>query len=118
LHGVICAGTIVGVPWTYLLRCADDSYYVGSTRDLEQRVYQHNSPDQGATYTRYRQPVLLVWSEWFDRVEDAYAFEKRVQGWSRKKREALIRGDWAALPGLARRALVQRRAIEQVRDET
>ena len=81
------------VPWAYILRCADDSYYVGSTFDLEQRVAQHNSPDEGAIYTRHRQPVRVAWSEWFDRVEDAYLFEKQMQGWSRRKREALIRGD-------------------------
>ena len=98
------------VPWAYILRCADGSDYVGSTFNLEQRVSQHNGPDQGAIYTRSRQPVRVAWSGWFDRVEDAYRFEKQVQGWSRKKREALIRGDWEALPGLARRASVQRRA--------
>ena len=100
------------VPWAYILRCADDSYYVGSTLNLEHRVMQHNSPDQGAIYTRSRRPVYVAWSGWFDRVEDAYRFEKQVQGWSRKKREALIRGDWTALPGLARRAPVQRRATQ------
>ena len=104
--------------WVYILRCADDSYYVGSTRNLERRVCQHNSPDQGAVYTRRRRPVSLAWSAWFDRVEDAYVFEKQLQGWSRRKREALIRGDWAALPGLARRASVQRRSTRPVGDGT
>lgn len=102
-----------GVPYTYIVRCADDTYYVGSTWDVEARVWQHNSPDLGATYTRRRQPVTLVWSCWFDSIEQAFAYEKRVQGWSRKKREALIRGEYDDLPDLSRRAAVQRRAAER-----
>ena len=48
------------MPYTYIVRCADDSYYVGSTWDVEARVWQHNSPDLGAAYTRHRQPVVLA----------------------------------------------------------
>ena len=88
--------------WTYILRCADDSYYVGSTRDLAVRFQQHQS-GFGAAHTKSRRPVTLVWAEEFERVEDAYALEKRLQGWGRAKREAVIRGDFVALPGLSRR---------------
>ncbi|HWJ82981.1 MAG TPA: GIY-YIG nuclease family protein [Nocardioides sp.] len=64
--------------WTYLLRCADDTYYVGSTIDLDARLWQHNhSDDLGAAYTRRRRPVTLAWCCWFDRIEDAYRFESR-----------------------------------------
>lgn len=76
------------VPYTYILRCSDGSYYVGSTFDLERRVWQHNT--DGAAYTRSRRPVELVWAGWFDSIREAYYFEKQVQGWSRAKREALI----------------------------
>ena len=100
------------MPFTYILRCADGSYYVGSTWDVEARVFQHNSPDLGAAYTRHRQPVTLAWSAWFDSIEEAFLFEKKVQGWSRAKREALIRGEYAALPDLSRRLAVQRRLAE------
>jgi len=100
------------MPWTYVLRCSDDSYYVGSTVDLERRLSEHNSDDLGAVYTRRRRPVVLAWSGWYDRIEDAYWFEKQVQGWSRSKREALIRGDWEALPFLAKRPSAQRRIID------
>jgi putative endonuclease len=58
----------------------------------------------GAEYTKHRLPVELVYAYEFARVDEAFAMEKRVQGWSRKKREALIRGDYDALPGLASRA--------------
>ena len=97
------------MPFTYIVRCADDSYYVGSTWDVDARVWQHNSPDLGAAYTRSRRPVELVWCCWFDSIAQAFAYEKRVQGWSRSKREALIRGEMQALPELSRRPTARRR---------
>ncbi|TWG96446.1 putative endonuclease [Nocardioides sp. J9] len=98
------------MPWTYMLRCDDGSYYVGSTWDLDGRVWQHNHDDQlGAACNRARRPVVLVWSVWYDRISDAFHLEKQIQGWSRKKREALIRGEYDALPNLSRRKAVQDR---------
>jgi putative endonuclease len=88
--------------WTYLLKCSDGSYYAGSCRDLDQRVWQH-STGLGAKYTSRRLPVELVFAAEFDNVGDAYAFEKQIQGWSRAKREALIAGDFNTLPGLSRK---------------
>jgi putative endonuclease len=64
------------MPHVYILRCADDSFYVGSTWDLERRVAEHNL-GLGAAYTRRRRPVTLAWCGFYDRVEDAYAMEKR-----------------------------------------
>ena len=89
--------------WTYILECNDGSYYVGSTVDLERRVAQHDA-GLGATYTRVRRrrPVKLVWAAEFQRIDDAFAFEKRVQGWGREKRRALIEGRLDDLPALAR----------------
>ncbi|WP_114424547.1 GIY-YIG nuclease family protein [Nocardioides houyundeii] len=91
------------MPFTYLLRCADGTYYAGSTRDLDLRLWQHNHSADGAHYTRRRRPVVLVWSAEFEQIWEAFAFEKQIQGWSRKKREALIRGDYDTLVGLSRR---------------
>lgn len=54
-------------------------------------------------YTQVRRPVTLIWSQEFDRITDAIAMERRVKGWSRAKKEALIRGDMEALPPLASR---------------
>jgi putative endonuclease len=90
--------------WTYILECADGTTYVGSTTDLERRVDQHNR-GEGARYTRVgrRRPVTLVWACEFERVEDAFAFEKQVQGWSPPKRRALIEGRLDDLPELASR---------------
>ncbi|MDR6559447.1 putative endonuclease [Arthrobacter pascens] len=87
------------MPYVYMLRCSDKSYYVGSTVNLEWRLAQHHSGD--AAYTRRRRPVELVWAEEFERIDDAFFREKQVQGWSRAKREALIKGNYAALPGLS-----------------
>jgi predicted GIY-YIG superfamily endonuclease len=88
--------------WIYLLRCADGSYYTGHTDDLEARLAQH---DQGAIpncYTLKRRPVLLVYSQTFETREEALAAERQVKGWSRKKKEAMLRGDWGEVSRLAR----------------
>ena len=87
--------------YVYILECSDGSYYVGSTRNLEARLWQHNQ-GLGGAYTSKRIPVRLVYAGEFERVVDAWGFERRIHGWSRAKREALIRGDYAALPNLAR----------------
>lgn len=90
-------------PTVYVLRCADGSYYVGIAReDLERRVWEHQT---GAFpgYTSRRRPVELVFATEFQRFDEAIAFERQVKGWSRAKKEALIRGDFDALQALARR---------------
>ncbi|PJJ72299.1 putative endonuclease [Diaminobutyricimonas aerilata] len=79
----------------YILRCADGTFYVGSTRDLERRLGEHG--EGGVGYTRLRRPVTLAYAEEYERVDEAYAREKQVQGWSRRKRQALIDGDTEAL---------------------
>ncbi len=91
------------MPYVYLVRCCDGSLYAGSTWDLKRRVGEHNSGLAGAAYTRHRRPVVLAWSAWCDRIEDAYAFERRLMGWGRAKREALIAGDFERLRALSRR---------------
>ena len=89
--------------FVYILRCADDSYYVGSTRrSLEERLDEHNK-GMLRGYTQRRRPVVLVWSQAFEHITDAIAMERRLKGWRREKKEALIRGDFGALPGLASR---------------
>jgi predicted GIY-YIG superfamily endonuclease len=93
--------------WMYILECADGSYYVGSTRNLEQRLSQHQS-GKGAKYTSRRLPVKLVYSEEYERVVDAYAREKQVQNWSRAKREALINGNAETLPQLAKKKFMKK----------
>ena len=86
----------------YILKCADGTYYVGSTKNLELRFAQHQS-GKGSRYTSGRLPVELVYGEEYNRVVDAYAREKQVQTWGRAKREALINGDQETLPPLAKK---------------
>jgi len=87
----------------YMLRCSDDSYYVGLTRKSpEARVWEHNQR-LAPGYTSSRTPVELVFVESFERIIDAIARERQLKGWSRRKKEALIRYDYEALPGLASR---------------
>jgi len=88
--------------FVYMLRCADGSYYVGSTRhSLDLRMAQHNHGTFDG-YTARRRPVLLVYHEAFQQITDAIAAERQLKGWSRAKKEALIQGDIAALRALAR----------------
>ena len=85
----------------YILECADGSYYTGSTKNLEQRLLQHNS-GEGANHTKNRLPVKLVYYEVFQRIEEAFYREKQVQKWSRKKKEALINSQNDKLHELAK----------------
>lgn len=75
----------------YILECADNSYYTGSTNDLERRLWEHQNYF-GANYTKKRLPIKLVYFEEYERIDEAFYREKQVQGWSRKKKEALIKG--------------------------
>jgi putative endonuclease len=89
--------------YVYILRCSDGSYYCGTARQgLEMRVAEHNSGAYGG-YTATRRPVTLVFSDWFERITDAIAVERQVKGWSRAKKEALMRGDFDALRVLSKR---------------
>ena len=75
--------------YMYILECADGSFYTGSTKNLKIRLWQHQN-GEGAKYTKKRLPVKLVYCEPYNRVEDAFNREKQVQGWSRRKKQALI----------------------------
>src|ERR1044071_4930701 len=89
--------------YIYMLRCADGSYYVGSTRkELEQRLSEHNNGTFDG-WTSKRRPVVIVWAEHFLNITDAIAVGRQLKGWSRAKKEALIRGDFEAIRLLAKR---------------
>lgn len=87
--------------WVYILRCSDGSYYTGHTDDLERRIAQHQS-GAIAGYTHDRRPVELVFSETFPDRIDALEREHQIKDWSRKKKEALIGGEWKAVSDAAR----------------
>ena len=89
--------------YLYIVRCSDGSFYTGTTRTtLEIRLAQHND-GTFAGYTESRRPVTLAFAQWFERITDAIENERKVKGWSRTKKEALIRGDFDSLPVLAKR---------------
>ena len=85
--------------FVYLLRCSDGSYYCGQTDNLDARLQQHQLSEVG--YIATRKPVTLVWQGEFETREGAIAFEQQIKGWSRAKKEALIRGDWEQIQQLA-----------------
>ena len=84
-----------------MLKCADDSIYVGSARDLDTRVQQH-ALGHVDSYTDRRRPVTLVWAQECEHVEDAFVLEHKLKGWRRAKKLALIEGRLAELAELAR----------------
>ncbi|MBB3586835.1 TrmH family RNA methyltransferase [Sphingomonas sp. BK481] len=88
--------------WAYVVRCADDSYYTGHTDDLERRIGQHNLGEIEG-YTQTRRPVTLMWSQEFPSRQEALAAEFQIKDWSRNKKEALFRDDWAAVSAAARK---------------
>lgn len=84
--------------FVYILRCADGSLYTGHTDELERRVAEHLQ-GTGSRYTSGRLPVRLVFSERFPTRDEALASERLIKGWTRAKKEALIRGNWNAVRG-------------------
>jgi putative endonuclease len=88
--------------WVYILRCADNSYYTGHTDNLEKRIGEHTTGAIPSCYTFKRRPLQLVFSQDCATREEALAAEQQIKGWSRKKKEAMMRGDWAEVSRLAK----------------
>ncbi|BBA34754.1 tRNA/rRNA methyltransferase SpoU [Methylocaldum marinum] len=87
--------------WVYILRCRDGSYYTGHTDNLEKRVAEHQT-GLCEGYTASRLPVELVFSQEFSSRTEALAMEQQIKGWSRRKKEAMMRGDWNEVNRLSR----------------
>ncbi|MBS3649717.1 GIY-YIG nuclease family protein [Pseudaminobacter sp. 19-2017] len=86
----------------YIVRCSDGSYYTGLTKqEVEARVWEHNAGVHDG-YTRKRRPVVLVFTETYDRITEAIERERQIKAWSRAKKEALIALQYERLPELAR----------------
>ncbi len=86
----------MGRAWVYILECADGSYYTGSSNNLILRLAEHEA-GEGGRYTSGRLPVVLVYLCEFTTEHDAFLRERQIKGWSRRKKEALIRNDFDAL---------------------
>jgi predicted GIY-YIG superfamily endonuclease len=87
--------------YVYILKCADGSYYTGHTENLESRLAAHQKGEIPG-YTEPRRPVNLVFAEELSSREEALARERQIKGWSRTKKEALIRSDWERLVELSK----------------
>ena len=83
--------------YTYILKCADDTLYVGSTNDLEKRLHQHNNLKQGAHYTKIRRPVVLVYSEVCENLSAARKREAELKRLSRADKLDLIKNGTACV---------------------
>jgi putative endonuclease len=87
--------------FVYLLECADGSYYTGVTNNLEKRLWQHKTAYFPRCYTATRRPLILRYMEVYQLIDHAKARELQIKGWSRAKKEALIKEDWSALKAFA-----------------
>ena len=96
--------------YVYILLCSDSSFYTGQTDNLEKRIYEHIAGKIAGCYTFNRRPIKLVYFHEFPTREEALAAERQIKGWSHKKKEAMIQGDWAEVSRLANS--VQSRSIE------
>ena len=103
LHHHIFALVMVRFYWTYILECADGSYYVGMTNDMDRRLEEHQSGHDPLAYTHTRRPLKLVFSEMSNTPEQAIELEKKLKRWSRAKKEALIKGEFHLLPELSKK---------------
>ncbi len=99
----------------YILLCSDKSYYTGITRrEIAERVEEHQRGLNPQSYTFKRRPVELCWCAHFERIDEAIATERRIKGWTRAKKEALVRGDYDALPDLASRSRRKKDALKKL----
>lgn len=90
------------VLFVYIVECSDGSFYTGVTNDLDRRIAEHNDGHNPKAFTYRRRPVTLVYHE--DHSDPYYAIsrEKQIKGWSRKKKIAMIKGEWEKLPELSK----------------
>jgi putative endonuclease len=93
--------------YVYILKCSDDSYYTGHTDNLELRLTQHHQRAYSSCYTATRLPVKLVFQQAFATRTEAFNAEQQIKGWSRKKKEAMMQGNWAEVSKLAVRSSVK-----------
>ena len=87
--------------FVYILECSDNSYYTGVTNNMERKLHEHQSSENPQAFTYNKRPVKLVFCEEYQDIVQAIAFEKQIKGWTRKKKEAIIEGNWHKLKALS-----------------
>ena len=76
--------------WVYILtNKGNTTLYIGITNNIARRLYQHRHGDVEGFTKRYCLK-RLVWIEHFRHVRDAIACEKKLKGWRRSRKIALI----------------------------
>ena len=103
--------------YVYILKCRDGSYYTGHTDNIQLRMAHYQQGTFPKCYTASRLPVELVFTQQFPTREEALASERRIKGWSRKKKEAMMRGDWNEVSRLAQNALRRAQALRQAQGD-
>jgi putative endonuclease len=103
--------------FVYILKCSDGSYYTGHTDNLEKRIAQHEGKEIPTCYTATRLPLELVFVQQVASRIEALASERQIKGWSRKKKEAMILGDWNEVSRLAQNALRRAQGERSVTSE-
>ena len=91
----------------YIIQCRDGSYYVGVTNNLDRRLWEHSTGFNKTCFTYKRRPVELKYYEVTADIKQAILREKQLKGWSRKKKEALIRESWEELKWLSKSTLAK-----------
>ena len=89
--------------FVYILHCSDQTYYTGITSNITKRIKEHQTGKHKGSYTYYRRPVLLKFCAEFTDPNVAISVEKQIKKWSKKKKEALIHGNYEHLPNLAKK---------------
>ena len=96
--------------YVYILKCSDQTYYTGFTSNLDKRLQEHMAGKHPDSYTYNKRPITLEFYATFSNVEIAISTEKQIKKWSRAKKEALINGDYEALPNLAKKQFGKNKA--------
>lgn len=110
-----CRLQLDAMPWVYMLRCSDNSLYVGMTKNLDIRYAQHIDGTFGG-YTAARRPVLLVWQAEVQTANQAFELDRKLKGWSRAKKEALIQGDFVGIHEIVAAERKRREQAKRQRD--
>jgi len=97
--------------WVYILKCNDGSYYTGHTDQIQKRIIEHHEGVYSGCYTKTRRPLEVVFQQAFPTRLEALSAERRIKGWCRKKKEALIAGNWQEVSRLSK----SKNSLEQIR---
>lgn len=89
--------------YVYILKCSDGSYYTGHTDNIEARISQHKQGLIKNCYTITRLPITVVFVQTFASRNEAFNAERKIKGWTRQKKEALIKGDWERVSLLSKK---------------